>query len=84
MSWESKDKDPLVMCVSNPWEGAHDRNGNEEVCRHTGDQNRVVLIPMVDENENYAEKKPCAAWGRAAAVNAAQMLQDWGAAQAPP
>lgn len=48
----------LVICVTDPRKRAAYTNGHHDVCNHTHDEHRVVVIFMVDKYQRYAEDKP--------------------------
>ena len=42
--------DSLMVCVPDPRKRTHNRDDNREVRKHTHDQDRVMIIAVVDED----------------------------------
>jgi len=47
--------DSLVVCVPDPRNRAHDRDDNREVRKHTHNQDRVVVVAVVDKDQDHLE-----------------------------
>ena len=63
------------MRITDPGERACDADRHRDVRQHAHNEDRVVVILVVDENEGHPEYEPHKAGGRATRVDAAQMLQ---------
>ena len=48
----------LVVRIAHPGEGAKDTDGHGEVGDNAHDQDRVVIVLVVDEDERYSEDEP--------------------------
>ena len=61
----------LVMRITNPGERAQDTDGDGEVGDYAHNQDRIVVVLVVDENECNAENEPDEAGCRATRMNTA-------------
>lgn len=73
-----------MMCVPDPGQCARDRDSNRKTRKHTHNQHRIVIVPVMAENQNHFENQPTEAGGRASRVDPSEMLQSGCTAKSEP
>ena len=66
--------DALVVCVPDPRKRTHDRDDDREVRKHSHNQDRVVIVGVVDKDYDHPEYQPHEARDRASRVDSPKML----------
>lgn len=48
-----------MVCVADPREGTKDTDRHKEVSDNAHDQDRVVVVLVIDEDKRYTHDEPC-------------------------
>ena len=66
------------MRIPNPRESTGYAHRHREIRYDSHDEDRVVIVLVVDENERHSEDEPCEAGCCAARVDTAELLDETG------